>query len=837
LKVHTQHFISEHLPEAWRYGDAVLFLDPEERAYVAKGFSVAGQPMTNLSPEHLARWRSAAMAMLNSLEIQAHLDFYWTVENDYEAFLSEHLTGSDGAAPILARMLLENRVSEYRAAQENNELRYRKLFVFINLEPPPSRVLSYGGRNLFPNDQKFHRILMTEWKAALQKVDQLRDLARSPFESCGMNTRNLSVPEIRKLYRKVFNPHRRLLRVPENPQQEAANLWEETIFCDIERHPPFLKYDENFHAFVSMVGLPQETRTGFLAHLFNLTYPDYAIKLTVRPTDKQKEIKYLQSDYGSKQGLQMSRAQSNKPVNVEMKTQADEIFDEIRVLTQTSQQLFEIQLQGHLWTPTETELLKRVDEFIIRGGYCHGTQFVVEKIAAPEALRACIPGWTRESRLDRFHLVKSANAADFIPAHTDFIGTGRAQLLFATPEGGLMTAHVFTASRPFHNVVVGETGGGKTFLLNSVVTQLVAQGLKSVSVISTKDEFGPLMSMYEGEVISFSDDHPHFLNPCVIAGEAPTQDELSSILAILETIFGDETNESERKLRQSRILKATRLAFESHGINTRIRHLVQVFRQGWPHDDLEALHRLAMILEPYSLNGLYGEFFDSDTKRPLNLSNNFKFFDFSRIQKDKNLSAVMMMTITTGESLRLANLPRHYRKALILDECWAFVNSGAGRDFIENRLRVDRAYNCADFLSSQQIADFLNSKIAPVVMGNCHNFFLLRTRDPKAIATVQKEFNLTDELVSRFRSMPDPSEAGFSRFIHVYRADEKQIAGEGVNKVSGPEALLYSTSSNVSQLRDHFLKGSKDPWDAVCKLAAMSPEERKRATEELQGNQ
>jgi type IV secretory pathway VirB4 component len=397
-----------------------------------------------------------------------------------------------------------------------------------------------------------------------------------------------------------------------------------------------------------------------------------------------------------------------------------------------------------------------------------------------------------------------------------------------------MTAHVFTAARPFHNLIVGETGGGKTFLSNSIITQLVSQGLKSVTVISTKDEFGPLMAIYQGEKISFSEGNPVFLNPCAITGNQPTQDELSSMTSILETIFGDESNDTERKIRQSRILKAAKIAFDKNGRDTRVRHFVETFRAGWEHDDCEQLKRLAMILEPYAYGGIYGEFFDSESRKPLDLSCDFKFFDFSGIQKNKNLAAVMMMALTTGEALRLSKLPKHYRKALILDECWAFVDSAAGGDFIENALRVYRAYNCAVFLSTQQIADFLRSRIAHVIMGNCHNFFLLRTKDHRAIATLQKELTLTDELASRFTSMPDPAEVGYSHFIYVHRAERAHIAGEGINRVSKPEGLLYSTSSNISQLRDYILKQEEnDPWQAVCKLAAMSPEELRIETDNI----
>ncbi|MDD2710108.1 MAG: ATP-binding protein [Verrucomicrobiae bacterium] len=831
---YTPHkFIAAHLPDAWLYEGCILYIGQNGHLFPAKGFVVQGGPMSTLSKEHLAYWRMVAQATLNAMEINTHLDFYWTVENNYDHFLSGHRQEMDKDAPALAKHLLDDRVASFERQQLANQLRYRKLYVFVNLEPPPSKLRFEDELRRRLNATDDHKMLLSEWKAARLKLEQVLNMVRHPFEAAGMTVSMLSANDYRRIFRKLFSPHHVRLRTQEPAANGKGNIWADTILSDFHRKTPFLHFDEHFHAFVSMASLPSDTTPGFLKHLFNLPHPDYAIKFTMRTTDKQQVIKDLQSDYGSKKALQKDREKKGKIVDVQMETQAEEIRGEIQILTQTPQQVFDIQAILHLWHPDENELRLRVDEAVLHMGYCNGMQGVLEQIAAPEALRACLPGWTREDRLDRFQPVKSVNAADSIPAHTDFIGTGRPQMLFPTPEGGLMAAHVFSRSRPFHNVTVGETGGGKTFLMNSIVTQLIAQGLKSVSVISTKNEFGPLMAMYNGVQISFTDDNPVFLNPCMISGEMPNADELAGMKAILETIFGDEPVETERKVRESRILKAIKQTFEKHGPATRNRHLVETFREGWDHDDMPALKRLAVILEPYANGGIYGEYFDSDTRKPLDLSNPFKFFDFSKIQKNRNLSAVMMMALTIGETIRLSKMPRHHRKALILDECWAFVNSNAGGDFIENALRVNRAFNCAVFLSTQELKDFLESSIAHVIMNNCHNFWLLRAKNHTAIELLRKELHLTKELADKFPFMPDPSEVGYSQFIYVHRADRSLITGAAINRVSPPEAILYSTSPDISQLRDHALAQGGDPWETVCKLAKMTKEEIHQETERL----
>jgi hypothetical protein len=827
-------FIDDLLPDAWLYEDALLYIDHDGQAFPAKGFAVHGGPMTNLSPAHLAYWRSSAQAMLNALEISTHLDCYWTVENNYTSFLEGHRTAMPPDAHPIARRLLEERIDFFAKQQVSNQLRYRKLYVFVNLAPPPSRLAHDDAFRRRFNIRCNHRLLLSEWKAAHQKLEQLTQVARQPFEAAGMNTRLLTAQDYRRLFRKMLAPHRFRMGVPEPSSSSGhEHIWTSTVVSDVLRKPPFLHYDEHWHAFVSMTNLPQETRTGFLHHLFSFSHPDYALKITLRTTIKQDEIKHLQSDYGSKKSLQKERERKGKIVDIQMDTEAEEIQNEIRLYTQTPQQIFHGQLLLHLWHPDREELRRRVDEAILKVGYCNGIQAVLEDIAAPEALRACLPGWTREDRLDRFQIMKSVNAADLIPAHTDFIGTGRPQLLFPTPEGGIMTTHVFTHARPIHAVVTGETGGGKTFLLQSILTQLMGQGLKSLTVISTKDEFGPLMAVYGGIKVAFSEDHPVFLNPCAIAGSYPNAAERKGIVSLLETIFGEEPNEMEHKIREARLSKAMAIAFKEHQGKTRLRHFIEVFRKGWEHDDLEALKRLALILEPYSQGGLYGEFFDSDTRKPLDLSNNLKFFDFSAIQDNPNLSAIMMMALTTGETLRLKKLPRHCMKTLVLDECWAFVDSRAGGKFIANALRVNRAYNCAVFLTSQEIWDFINSSIWHVIMNNVHNFFFLRTKEPETIALIQKELQLTDELVARFQRMPDPSDAGYSHFLHVHQAVSPSISGEGLIRVSHPEALLYSTSPNVSQLRDHVLRNATDPWQAVCDLARKSDTELQQLTHQL----
>lgn len=830
-------YIDELLPDAWLYDDRIVYIDKDERVYGASGFVVHGQPMTNLSPEHLALWRGAAMAMLNALDTSAHVDFYWAVDNDYSHFISGHQSKRDRCTSKIALHLLDDRIKKLEERQIRNELLYRKLYVFVNLEPQPTKIRMDEEFRRRINLSEDHKMLLSEWKAAKQKLDQMVEMVRHPFETAGMNTVLLKNAEYKRIFKKMLAPLRSRLQVQDPPVKSRCHLWSETVVSDIERKSSFLHFDDHYHAFLSMTNLPQETRSGFLHHLFSIPHPNYALKVTFRTSDKQKEIKDLQSAFGSKKSVIKGKSAAGGNVDIAMDEQANELEQEIRVLERTPQQIFHAQVLMHQWSADENELIKQVDDAILRFGYCNGSQAIVEKLAAPEALRACLPGWTRENRLDRFHVLKSVNTADFIPAHTEFIGTGRPQMIFPNPQNGLMAAHVFTEQRPFHNLVIGETGGGKTFLLNSMITQLVAQGLKSLTVISTKDEFRPLMAMYGGITVTFTEDSKFFLNPCAIAGEYPTEQELDGMTPIFETIFGDEPKASERKIRKSRILKAATIAFKQNGSKTRTRHFRKAFRDGWEHDNQEELNRLAMILEPYCQGGVYGEHFDSDTREPLDLSNPFKFFNFANIATNEDLSAVMMMALSTAENLRLAKMPKHWQKASILDECWKYINNSAGKDYIENQLRVNRAYNCAVFLSSQNIEDFLKSVISHVIFGNCHNFFLLRTKNHTAIAALQKELSLTSELAERFTVMEDPAEVGYSSFVYVHRGEAKHIAGEAINHIGKEEALLYSTSSNVSQLRDYHLARSDDPWATVCRMAEMTKEELEQERARLFENQ
>lgn len=835
---HPSRFMSQHkfidrlLPDAWLLDKTILFIDEEDKACAVQGFEIQGQPMDNLSEAHLANWRSVAQTALNNLEPTVHVDFFWSVENDYTEFIQGHKTGSDPAAHPMARHLLEQRVQDYQTMANNHELRHRKLYVFANLELQKSQLTkSLEIRNRL-KARREHKLLLSEWKAAEHKIAQVIAVLKRPFSASGMVTQDLENGDIRRIFRKMFSPRREQLRVIES-KPDNGRLWNDVILSDIERRDGFLFYDDHYHAFVSMANLPSDTRTGFLMPLFGLSFPDYTFKVTVRTTVKSEQVKALQDDYESKATVVKQQERKGKAVDIELDTQAKEIADEIATLTQTPQQIFRAQILFHVWHDELLELRRRVDEVLLQLGYCHGIQGVTETLACPEALRAGVPGWTRDKILDRFHTVKSANVADLIPASTDFVGTRVPQMIFPTPEAGLCCAHVFTPSRPIHAVVAGETGGGKTFLINSMVAQLVSQGLRSLSVISTKDEFEPLMKLYGGQKISFSGNEPTFTNPCSIAGDMPTNDELASITTILETIFGDIADDVRRKLRESRIHKAAHACFTKYGEKTRLRHFVQAFREGWPHDRTDELLDLAMILEPYAKGGGYGEFFDSDERTPLDLSANFKFFNFAKIKDNANLAAVMMMTLTNAEALRLDRLPKNWRKALILDECWAFVNSGAGGAFIENALRVYRAYNSAVFLSSQQVADFLGTRLEKVVMGNVHNFFLSRSMDGDAIDLMREKLNLTEQLASRFKSMPEPGKTGYAHFIYVNRADTQQIAGEALNRVSVEEGIAYSTSPDLSQLRDHYLRDAPDPWAAICRLAKLSREEIHQETEKL----
>lgn len=93
-------------------------------------------------------------------------------------------------------------------------------------------------------------------------------------------------------------------------------------------------------------------------------------------------------------------------------------------------------------------------------------------------------------------------------------------------------------------------------------------------------------------------------------------------------------------------------------------------------------------------------------------------FDLKGLESYPDLQAVCLYLIT-DLVWREVQRDRSQMKFIVFDECWKLLKDEAGLVFIEEVFRTVRKYYCSAIAISQDLLDFLNSKISSALLPNC----------------------------------------------------------------------------------------------------------------------
>ena len=133
-------------------------------------------------------------------------------------------------------------------------------------------------------------------------------------------------------------------------------------------------------------------------------------------------------------------------------------------------------------------------------------------------------------------------------------------------------------------------------------------------------------------------------------------------------------------------------------------------------------------------------------------------FDLSRIpQDDKDLKAAVGMLVSGFARQHIITLPRNIRKQMIFEELARFLDVPGGEKVVAESYAQLRKYGCVTFAIVQQYAQFKNSRVRPIVMGNSSNFFLMRQQDENDLDDICRDIHLSDVTKNMIMNYPKPT--------------------------------------------------------------------------------
>jgi type IV secretion/conjugal transfer VirB4 family ATPase len=286
-----------------------------------------------------------------------------------------------------------------------------------------------------------------------------------------------------------------------------------------------------------------------------------------------------------------------------------------------------------------------------------------------------------------------------------------------------------------HTMILGQTGAGKSFLLNFLITNLQKYAPYTF-IFDLGGSFESLTQLFGGAYVRVGMNSPDFrINPFSLPSTKGNLDFLALFVKVLA-----ETNDEARLTSE-----------EEQDLYHQIENLYEI------EPELRTLGTLANTLprhlarrfEKWTAGGQFGFLFDNP-EDTITFSR-FQCFDFQGMSSYPDLLEPLLFyilhrandVITKGEI-------SHIFKVFFIDEAWIFFRNPAVQTYIVEALKTWRKQNAAMVLSTQSLDELRKSQILDVIVESCPTKIFLA--NPGMDSELYREqFHLNDtelELIS-----------------------------------------------------------------------------------------
>lgn len=423
----------------------------------------------------------------------------------------------------------------------------------------------------------------------------------------------------------------------------------------------------------------------------------------------------------------------------------------------------------------------------------------------------------------------ASSAVKCLPVQGDFRGTSSPVLMFLGRKGQIVGVDLFDKNANNQNLVIAaESGSGKSFLMNYLVTNYLASGT-AIRIIDVGGSYEKLCNVVGGRYISFKQDSGICLNPFTHI------DDIDSELPVLSTIVSEmifsSTNTEPSETEMTLIKSACRNAWDKKGRDAEIedifRYLTSV-TENLNDETIVLARQLAFNMQDFTKNGVYGKWFSGPAT--LNISHDkLVVLELEELKPIKELFNVVILQLMNYMTQDLYLSDRSTKKVIVFDESWQFLSgdeSAQGvmlRKVIEEAYRRARKYNGSVVTITQSIKDFQGfGRVGDAILGNSAFKFLLASRDYGW--AVENKILAYNKFVTKILESVRSMKGNYSEIFM------ETPGGSGVARlvVDPYSYFLYTSDPNDNTQLQALVKQGMTYSDAIEELARKRKEAMKR---------
>jgi hypothetical protein len=776
--------------------------------------------------------------------------------------------GAGGCADGLRRLhaALRESLARHADAQAAVDVAY---YVVVPYLPDQRKRVEW--RHLLPGRRSrlavaaLQRSLESHRRVARESL-HATDLIRGDLEALDLSTHMLSGPEVLDLLWRRFNPttaDRTPDRRPSTGEQRlelvgeldgvgdareaarAAHSLRElvagsAIDCADQRH---LRVDRDLEQVLYVATLPDATEFGWLLDAMQVQRP-FTLSVHVHALDRLRERARFKARHRRLFGINRGAELRGRTPDYEMLAQEEELSELLREFSgQERSSAFEVAIYQSIRErgpdPDPVQLAEAVEQASREIIAASDARVNLGQLRQLELWQSSLPLGRDVARLTRKYVTR--HVGDTVPLVGTSCGSPTG-IPFAFTDPGREVA-LINPFDPAHDngtlLVNARSGGGKTFLVNVLVSRLLAHGMQAF-VLDRAGHYEFLCRLVPSArhlTIGASTDE-HAVNPWDVEDPAnPPIEKIAFLVALHALLVGDHRagedsyglDALERNLLEVAIRSVYARA-EREGVAPRegllreeLRRRAEEEAQAGAEEVASVLRTLSERIASFVAEGSYAYLLDRETTVPADAP--LVAFDTRKVPRELQAAVLFVLAehvtrrIEARGSRRLLDADGGTfagRSMLVIDEAWKLVERRATGEWVNEIARRSRHLGLFLVAISQQLSDFAGPYGKALLRNSTQQLFLRQS--PDELAYIKDAARLSDAEVHAIARLKTVKRS----YSQAYWINGTRGRGTIALRV-GPTEYGLATSDPVNDLprRTQALGAcSGDAWRALEQLAA-----------------
>lgn len=510
--------------------------------------------------------------------------------------------------------------------------------------------------------------------------------------------------------------------------------------AEINIRSNFIQVEDKFSATMFILAYPRYLNSGWLAPIINYDR-EFNISLFIYPMDVAQVLKVLTKQTARIEAQITEFEEKGYVRDPQLEIALRDIETLRDRLQEGTERIFQLGCYITVFDDTETKLKENFDElknilesYLI---YAKPTLFLQE-----QGFNATLP-----LASDSLLLTTTMNTAP-LSTSFPFISSDLVQdsgVLYGVNSQNLSLIIFDRFSMENANMVVfGKSGSGKSYFVKLDILRAMMLGTE-VIVIDPENEYEHLAQTVDGQIVKISLASPFHINvfdiPPKIKGEdykAVVQSHMLELLGFFKLLFGGMTPEEEsiidRAIRETYRLKGFDIESVEEAkqlIPPKMEDLYEVL------SGIKGSESLLLKLDKFT-KGIYSSFLNNYTN--VELGKRLVVFNIRDLEDELKPLAMYLVLNFIWRKVRSSIKKR----ILVVDEAWILMKTDEGASFMYSVAKRARKYYLGLTTITQDVEDFLTSRLGKAIVTNSSVQFLLK-QSPAEIDLVKEVFKLTDE--------------------------------------------------------------------------------------------